>query len=328
MSAASKPTHRNKDHTNTDFKLINHRKRLVYFNTLSGRHEHFHWFLEEFSSPTEWLLNQEIKLKLKRYHGLCSSFRQEDTEETSELRWVTKKTNRVKYLNPKLTTTNQNPKNQINNTKKKIFTTPTDSCFEFFFSEGNLHVPKTITVKLTEPIVLLKDAIAIEDSRHVWGTSVMWYVVLYKSSSSWIIVTWSKQNNCDTFPAECYLNQLCSQQFVAFLLCMPPDLFWRIRSLWSTLFSWTLNTSDHVTFDCYKAQFKFSCVHWRILRQLASVNIGNLHKLILSTLSWNVRICCIPRQMGKTSPKNAVLGMTVNFIWCLRFSSRDLRSGE
>ena len=33
---------------NTDFALINHRKRQVYFNTLSGRHSHFHRFQEEF----------------------------------------------------------------------------------------------------------------------------------------------------------------------------------------------------------------------------------------------------------------------------------------
>ena len=35
----------------------------MYFNTLSRRCNHFIWIQEEFSSPTEWLLNPEIKSK-------------------------------------------------------------------------------------------------------------------------------------------------------------------------------------------------------------------------------------------------------------------------
>ena len=56
------------------FGLINHRKRLIRFNSLSERRIHFHWIKEEFSSPTEWLLNPEIKLKLKRYLLSSSPF--------------------------------------------------------------------------------------------------------------------------------------------------------------------------------------------------------------------------------------------------------------
>ena len=43
VSAASEPTHRNKQHENTtghddtEFEFINHRRRLIYFNAWFGR---------------------------------------------------------------------------------------------------------------------------------------------------------------------------------------------------------------------------------------------------------------------------------------------------
>ena len=39
---------RHQQHKNTDSGLINHWKRLVYFNTLSRRRDNFIWFQEEF----------------------------------------------------------------------------------------------------------------------------------------------------------------------------------------------------------------------------------------------------------------------------------------
>ena len=54
-------------------------------NPKTGRRNHFIWIHEEFSSPTEWLLNPEIKLRLKRYllslPPSFSAFRQEDASE-------------------------------------------------------------------------------------------------------------------------------------------------------------------------------------------------------------------------------------------------------
>ena len=106
---------RNQQHKSTDLGHIYHQKRPVYFNTLCGRRDHFYWFREEFSTPTEWLLNPEIKLKFKRYFGLFYFFvpsgiplqSSTDTEEANKLIGVEKKTNGVRYRNRKLNTINQ-----------------------------------------------------------------------------------------------------------------------------------------------------------------------------------------------------------------------------
>ena len=84
---------RNQKYKKTDFGLINHRWRLVYFNTLSGRRNHFSEFQEEFSSPTDWLLIHILSYNLK---GILVSFffpsviplqPSTDTKDANELRW-------------------------------------------------------------------------------------------------------------------------------------------------------------------------------------------------------------------------------------------------
>ena len=54
--------HRNQQYKNTDLRLINHRKRLVCFNTLSGRSNHFIWIQVEILHPQN---DVELRNKFK-----------------------------------------------------------------------------------------------------------------------------------------------------------------------------------------------------------------------------------------------------------------------